>query len=325
MPELCAPRRGFRHDVDAAVATLLRLGIAPDRIVVEGAGPGWRAGTVLRQRPAAGKPLGPRTRVVLSVAGAGGVDLLPYPLRDASEAPPAPDPAQAPSAGPPHGPARGRAAGPVLGVDALMALFDNPLHKLAIHVRAAGGFLALDPDDPAPTLRWIEEIFQLSAAPFPPEARYPLARLLPALHALAGTPRAVALAFGLVFSLPVARVRTVPALVPLDGRGPTRLGVAAARLGVDTVAGAGVVEAAGVEVTFGPLELADWRRHANPARRAERDALYRLVLPAGVHAAVAERWEVGSARVPLQLGHPGCEPRLGINARLGPAPERKAA
>jgi hypothetical protein len=301
MPELCAPRRGFRHDVDAAVATLLRLGIAPDRIVVEGAGPGWRAGTVLRQRPAAGKPLGPRTRVVLSVAGAGGVDLLPYPLRDASETQPA------------------------LGVDALMALFDNPLHKLAIHVRAAGGFLALHPDDPAPTLRWIEEIFQLSAAPFPPEARYPLARLLPALHALAGTPRAVALAFGLVFSLPVARVRTVPALVPLDGRGPTRLGVAAARLGVDTVAGAGVVEAAGVEVTFGPLELTEWRRHTAATRRAERDALYRLVLPAGLHAAVVERWSVGTASQPARLGHPECEPRLGINARLGPAPERKAA
>lgn len=321
MPELCAPRRGFRHDVDAAVAALLRLGVAPDRIVLEGAGPGWRAGTVLRQRPAAGRPLGPRTRVVLSVAGAGGVDLLPFPLRDISDAPPAPEPPLAPSAAP----ADGRGAGVALGVDALMALFDNPLHKLAIHVRAAGGFLALHPDDPAPTLRWIEEIFQLSAAPFPPEARYPLARLLPALHVLAGTPRAVALAFGLVFSLPVARVRTVAALVPLHGRGPTRLGVAAARLGVDTVAGMGVMEAAGVEVTFGPLELAHWRRHTHPKRRAERDALYRLVLPAGMHAAVAERWEVGSADAPLCLGLPEREPRLGINARLGPAPERKAA
>lgn len=298
MPDLCAVRRGFRLDVDGAVSALLRLGVPADRIVVESAGPGWRAGTILRQRPAPGTPLGPRTRVVLSVAGAGGVDHLPYPLRDGGDE--------------------------ALGVDALMALFDNPLHKLAIHVRQAGGFLALHPDEPAPTLRWIEEIFQLSAAPFPPEARYPLARLLPVLHAVAGTSRAVALAFGLVFSLPVAGVRVVPALVPLDGRPPTRLGVAAARLGVDAVAGGGVVEAAGVEVTFGPLTLDEWRRHTAPGHRAERDALYRLVLPATLHDRVHEQWSVGSAGIPLRLDA-AAEPRLGVNARLGPVPERMAA
>jgi hypothetical protein len=299
MPDLCAPRRGFRHDVDAAVAALHRLGIDAERITIRGAGPGWRAGTVLAQSPRPGAPLGPRTRVSLSVAGAGGVDLLPYPLRDAAEG--------------------------ELGVDALMALFDNPLHKLSIHVRGAGGFLALHPDEPAPTLRWIEEIFQLPAASFPVGARYPLARLLPALHRIAGTPGAVALAFGLVFGLPVASVRTVPGLVPLDGAGSSRLGVAASRLGVDMVAGAGLVEGSAVEVAFGPLTLAEWRAHGEPGRRAERDALYRLVLPAELHASVRERWSVGDPRLPARLGDPSSEPRLGLNARLGPAPERKAA
>ncbi|HEX2202302.1 MAG TPA: type VI secretion system baseplate subunit TssG [Longimicrobium sp.] len=299
MPDFCAPRRTFRHDVDAAVAALRRLGVDPERIVLESAGPGWVAGTVLRQSPAPGTPLTPRTRVVLSVSGAGGLDLLPYPLRDEDDR--------------------------ELRVDRLMALFDNPLQKLALHLRQAGGFLALHPDEPAAALRWIEEIFGLSPEPFAPEAWYALARLLPELHRAAGTEGALRLAFPLVLGLPVAEVRVVHDVVELPEGARSRLGEAGARLGVDTVAGAGVVERSVVEVTFGPLDLPAWRRHHAPEPTPERRALYRLLLPALLHGRVRERWAVGDPSVPARLGDPEAEPLLGVNARLGATPERRAA
>jgi hypothetical protein len=299
MPDLCTPRRGFRHDLDSAYGTLRRLGVDPERIRVQSAGLGWHPGTVLRQSPPPGAPLGPRTPVVLTVAGAGALDLLPYPLRDehATE----------------------------FRADRLMALFDNPLHKLALHVRQAGGFLALHPDDAVVTQRWIEEIFQLAPAPVPQGLGYPLARLLPVLHRVAGTSAAVELAFRLVLGLPVAETRVVAGVVPFPPGCRTRLGETGTRLGVDTVAGEGVVERSVLEVTFGPLDLAGWFHHAAPGRRAERDALYRLILPCHLHAAVRERWSVGDASSPARLGDPASQPLLGVNARLGASPERSAA
>lgn len=297
MPDLCSPTRGFRHDLDSAMGTLRRLGVEADRIAVRSAGPGWPRGTVMEQVPTPGTPLSPRTRVTLSVAGAGGLDLLPYPLRDTDEA--------------------------GFGVDGLMALFDSPLARLALHVRQAGGFLALHPDDEPVVLRWIEEVFGLSAAPFPRESWYALARLLPALHRVAGTADAVRLALDLVFGLPVAAVRTLPGTVPVQER--TRLGEAASRLGVDAVAGAGVVAPCVLEVTLGPLSLTRWREHQGDARRAQRDALYRLVIPAGFHGAVREAWAVGDPTAGARPGDPRSEPVLGVNARLGAIPERSAA
>lgn len=294
MPELCTPRRGFHHDLDSAVATLRRLGVEAERVVVRSAGPGWARGTVLRQSPEAGTELTPRTRVTLEVAGVGGVDLLPYPLRDGGD----------------EG----------FGADELMALFDNPLEKLALHVRGAGGFLALHPDDDAVTLRWIEEIFGLSSAPFRRECWYPLARLLPALHRVAGTAEGVRLALGMVFGLPVAQVRTVRGVVPLPPAGRTRLGRAASRLGIDTVAGEGVAAPCVLEVTLGPLTLAQWSEHHHDARRAQRDALYRLVVPAALYRTVREVWAVGDPAIGARPGDPGNEPVLGVNARLGAAP-----
>ena len=183
MPDFRAPHRAFRHDLHSAMASLGRLGVEPARVTVRSAGPGWPEGAILGQSPAPGALLEPRTRVVLEVAGPGGFDLLPYPLRDADD----------------EG----------FGVDRLMALLDDPLHKAALHVRQAGGFLALRPGDTPAALRWIE-LFGVSPRPFAPEHAYALARLLPALHRVAGTAGAVELAFGLVLGLPVAGVRTRP-------------------------------------------------------------------------------------------------------------------
>lgn len=297
MPDLCTPTRGFRHDLHSALGSLRRLGVEPDRIRVRYAGPGWAEGTVLAQEPAPGTEITPRTRVAVSVAGAGGLDLLPYPLRDGDD----------------EG----------FGAAALMALFDDPLAKLALHIREAGGFLALHPSDDAVTLRWIQEIFGVSAAPFPRECWYPLARLLPALHRVAGTPGAVELALRAVFGLPVASVRTASGIVPLPAA--TRLGEAGSRLGIDAVAGAGVRATCELRVTLGPVPLAEWRLHHTPERRAQRDALYRLVVPAPFHQAVHESWEVAAAAAGARPGDPRAEPVLGVNTRLAAIPERSAA
>lgn len=293
MPDLCALHRAVRHDLDTAVASLERLGVELGRITVEAAGPGWPAGAVLGQRPAPGTPITPRTEVVLRVAGAGGFDALPHPLRDAS--------------------------GDGFGVDRLMALFDDPLQKLSLHVRRAGGFLALHPGDHAAALRWIE-LFGLSPHPFPPSHWYALARLLPALHRVAGTAGALEQACRLVLGLPVAAVRTLPGIVPLPVGAATRLGRAASRLGVDAVAGPGLAEQHRVEVEFGPLDLPAWRTHRAPEQAVLRQALYRLVLPCTLHPEVCERWRVGSVDEPAILGTPAHEPLLGVNARLGATP-----
>ena len=292
MPDLCTPTRGIRHDMDSAIASLVRMGVEVDKVVVRSAGPGWPAGTVVHQAPAPGARIGPYTRVVLSVAGRGGVQSLPYPLRDARD----------------EG----------FGVDGLFALFDNPVLKLVHHVREAGQFLALHPDDPASARRWIEDIFGIDPTPWARERWYALARVLPALHRVAGRGDAVPLAFRVVFALPVQRVRTVPGVLPLASARQTRVGTANSRLGVDTVAGTGALGVRRLEVTFGPLALDAYRAHAlSPAMRAERDALYRLILPAHLCAQVAERWTVGDPANPPRLGDLREAPTLGVNARLG--------
>lgn len=290
MPDFCRPRRGVRQRVDAAVASLLRLGVDAERIVVESAGPGWAAGVVAWQAPAPGAPITPRTRVVLAAGGAGALDTLPFPLRDAHDE--------------------------ELRADRLLALLDNPLLKLGIFIRRAGGFLALRRDDPVSALRWIEEIFELSSAPWPRELWYSVARLLPTLHRVAGRPEAVPFALGVVFDLPVAELRIVSAVVERSGGEVTRLGGESARLGVDTVLGGGALGESSLQVRIGPISLAAYLEHTRPARRAQRDALYRLVLPAHL-ARVQECWTVGDPAAGSRLGHGKEPPVLGVNCYLG--------
>lgn len=290
MPDLCRPRRGIRQRVDAAVASLRHLGVDAERIVVESAGPGWAPGVVARQDPAPGEPVTARTRVVLAVGGAGALDTLPFPLRDAHD--------------------------DELRADRLLALTDNPVLKLGIFIRQAGGFLALRRDDPVAALRWIEEIFGLSADPWPRDLWYSVARLLPTLHRVAGRPEAVPLALGVVFNLPVAGVRIVTRVVERPGGELTRLGGGNSRLGVDTVLGGGALDESSVEVVIGPVPLASYLEHTKPSRRAQRDALYRLVLPAHL-ARVEERWTVGDPTTGSRLGDRREPPVLGVNCYLG--------
>ena len=289
MPDLCRPRRGIRQRVDAAVASLLHMGLDAERIVVESAGPGWAAGVVARQDPAPGTPITGRTRVVLAVGGTGALDTLPFPLRDSHD--------------------------DELRTDRLLALADNPILKLGIFIRRAGGFLALRRDDPVTALRWIEEIFGLSAAPWPRALWYSVARLLPTLHRIAGRPEAVPLALAVVFDLPVAEHRIVTAPAAIRAGLTTRLAGENARLGVDTVLDGPLPDDHALEVRIGPVPLAAYQEHTAPARRAQRDALYRLVLPMHL-SRVEERWTVGDARTGSRLGEGHEPPILGVNCYL---------
>ena len=284
MPDFCRPRRGTRARLDAAVASLLHLGVGSERIVAESAGPGWPAGVVARQEPAPGTPLTGRTRVVLSVGGAGALDTLPFPLREADDG--------------------------GLRVGALLALADNPILKLGIFIRHAGDLLAPSGDDPVAALRWIE-LFGLSPAPWPRELWPAVARLLPSLHRVAGRADGIRLALGFVYGLPVAGVRLVDSAV--ESAASTRLGGSHTRLGVDAALAGGALVGSTLEILIGPVTLDTYLDHAN--RRAQRDALYGLVLPAHL-SRVEERWTVGDPRAGSRLGEGDV---LGINFRLAEA------
>lgn len=299
MPDLVTPTRGVRHTVDSAIPTLDRLGVPPERVVLESAGAGWQRGTIVRQQPAPGEPLTPRTRVVLHVAGTGALDSMPFPLRDADDR--------------------------EFRVDRLLALFDNPLLKVAYHLRDAGGYLTLRPGDLDGAVRWLEEIFHIPSGSWPRELWYPLARLLPTLHRIAGRHEAVPLAFRLVFGLPVADVRTVPGIAPLPAAQRTGLARQNSRLGVDTVAGRGLRGETAVCVVFGPISLELYREHLRPERRRQRELLYTLTLPCHLRDKVRERWAVGSREEPARIGDPGNAPVLGVNCYLGRGGRRRIA
>jgi predicted component of type VI protein secretion system len=302
MPDLVRAGRLARQSIDSALTTLHALGVDDARVVIESVGRGWEAGTIVEQAPAPGVPLTARTRVVLKVAGPSAIDSLPFAMRDEDEY--------------------------EFRSDRFFALFDSPLAKLAHRVRRGGDYFVASPDDMVRTRRWIEEIFQLSAERWAEERWFAIARLLPALHRIAGRELALRVACRLVFSLPVESVSMHAGMVKLGGSGTTRLGTHNARLGVDTIAGAGLRDEASVEVHYGPISLDMYRTHHGEAARRERDALYRLVLPMHLARSVRERWRVGDASQPARVGGAGANEDaavLGVNSYLGAPPQRRSA
>ncbi len=299
MPDLCTPRRGVRHVLDSAVPTLLRLGVEMDRIVLQSAGPGWVKGTIVSQQPDAGTELTQETLVTLSVAAAGALDTAPFPMRDSADG--------------------------EFRIDRLFALFDNHLLRLLHHLRAAGGMLDLHPDDPAGAARWIKEIFQLSPDDWPRERWYDVARLLPALHRIAGRPDGAAIALAAVFRLPASPIRLVSGIAPVARDRRTRLGLENGRLGVDALIGDGVTAHTSAEIDIGPVDLGTWRRCQSPAEARQRQAIYRLVVPAHLKGEIRERWEVGDRSQGSVLGDRSREAALGVNSYVGQPTARSAA
>lgn len=299
MPDLADVRRTARHRLDSALLTLLRLGVDFGRIVLESAGPGEPHGAVVSQDPAPGTTLGPISRIVLRVGGSGGLDLMPFPLRDESET--------------------------EFRIDRFFALFDNPALKLGFFLRQGGAYLALHADEPLTARRWLENLFAIDANAWPAERWHPLARLVPRLHALGGTGAAVRVAMSAIFDLPVASVEVVRDVVPVPALGTVRLGTANGRLGFDAVIGGGIIADARVEITYGPLTLYQWRAHATAESARQRTALFPYILPAHLAGRVTERWQVGDATLGATLGDTGEPVLLGVNAYLGALPVRRAA
>lgn len=298
MPDLAATYRGVRHTLDSAVPALLRLGVDPDRIILTAAGAGWVCGTIVSQEPAPGEILYPETRVTLGVAGTGALESVPFPMRDSADG--------------------------EFRIDRLFSLFDNHFLRLTHHLRAAGGLLDLHPDDSEGANRWIVEIFRLSSAPWPRERWYDVARLLPALHRIAGRVDGPALALKAVFRIPASPIRLVAGIAPVPDDRRTRLGIRNGRLGVDALIGDGITAAVGVEIDIGPVDLRTYRRLQTAAEYRQRQALYRLVLPAHLQHDVRERWIVGDRRDAAVLGDSDREAALGVNSYLG-SPGRSAA
>ena len=301
MPDLVRARRLARQTLDSALTTLYALGVDDARVVVESVGRGWEPGTIVEQAPPPETPLSARTRIVLKVAGPSAIDALPFAMRDEDDY--------------------------EFRSDRFFALFDSPLAKLAHRVRRGGDYFVASPDDMVRTRRWIEEIFQLSAERWSEERWFSIARLLPALHRIAGRELALRVAFRLVFSLPVEHVSMHTGMVNLGG-GMTRLGASNSRLGVDTIAGTGLRDEASIEVRYGPIALAMYRAHDGKDARRERDALYRLVLPMHLARSVRERWRVGDARQPARVGGATVNEDaavLGVNSYLGALPQRRSA
>jgi hypothetical protein len=302
MPDLVRTRRLARQSIDSALTTLYALGVDDSRVVIESMGRGWEAGTIVEQSPAPGTPLTARTRVMLKVAGPSAIDSLPFAMRDEDEY--------------------------EFRSDRFFALFDSPLAKLAHRVRRGGDYFVASPDDMVRTRRWIEEIFQLNAERWSEERWFAIARLLPALHRIAGRELALRVACRLVFALPVESVTMHAGMVRLDTARTTRLGQANARLGVDTIAGVGLRDEASIEVRYGPIDLARYLAHTGDGARRERDALYRLVLPMHLARSVRERWTVGDASQPARVGGAQTDEDaavLGVNSYLGARPQRRSA
>ncbi len=299
MPNFVAPTRGVRQSLDSAVESLNQLGVDMNRIVLRSAGPGWRRGTVVSQEPAPGTLLRPESRVTLTVAGAGALDTAPFAMRDSADG--------------------------ELRIDRLFELFDNHFLRLGHHIRSAGGMLSLRPGDYEGAARWITEIFGLSVKPWPKELWYDVARLLPSLHRIAGRPEGPALALRAVFRLPASPVRLVSGIAPVPHERRTRLGSTNGRLGVDALVGDGVTVHTAVEIDIGPVDLATYWRCNTVTERRQRDALYRLVLPAHVQDRVTERWMVGRRDEPATLGDRERPAALGVNSYLGKPEPRSAA
>jgi hypothetical protein len=299
MPDLAGIGRTARHRVDSALLTLLRLGIDFGRVVLESAGPGESAGAVVSQDPAPGAVLTPVSRIVLRVGGSGGLDLMPFPLRDESDT--------------------------EFRVDRLFAIFDNPALKLGFFLRLGGAYLALHADEPLTARRWLEDLFAIPAGGWGAERWHPLARLVPRLHAIGGTAAAVRVAMGAVFDLPVDRVTVTRDVVPVPSPGVLRLGSRNGRLGFDAVLGGGIVADARVEIIYGPLTLDAWRSHVSERNTRERHALFPFILPAHLAGAVIERWRVGDRMLGSRLGEADLPALLGVNAYLAALPSRRAA
>jgi predicted component of type VI protein secretion system len=93
------------------------------------------------------------------------------------------------------------------------------------------------------------------------------------------------------------------------------LGRRAGRLGVDLILGNGIDDEAALEITLGPVSLADYRRHRTEEGGRRIQQVLRLVSP--YHWVYDLKWLVGDAACGPRLGSEIENAVLGVNSHLG--------
>lgn len=289
MPDLTWPRHGFHHTVDSALVNLTQLGVSTDRITVHKAGQGWQPLRVVEQHPAPGQPLTPNVWVELKVEGAGAFFHLPVGMREASE--------------------DGH-----IGTQELVSIFDDAIEKAAVYVRLGGLFFDVRPNHLAGCARWIE-LFGIDPQTWPRERWYSLAILLPCLRYLAGRERGLRLALRLLLDLEVSAIHWRPRRTMMAEEERSLLGERAGRLGVDLILGDGLDDEASLEITLGPISLAEYRRHQTEEGQQRINQVMRFVAP--YHWICEIKWLVGDANRAPRLGVEIENAVLGVNSHLG--------
>jgi hypothetical protein len=289
MPDFVQATRLFQHNVYSAVASLARLGVPLERIVLEYEGGGWDYGTVLRQHPSPGSAISPGARVVLGIAGTGTLESLPFAMREES--------------------ASGEFAG-----DRISALIDIPVVRARCFVHEGASFFNLDPATPITALRWIEDVMRSSATHWASAELYRAARLFSALHRIAGKHDAIPSALRFVYGLEPVLTELIPGEVQVESALATRLGSQNGRLGIDAVVGNALIAPHALRVSIGPVSLSTYLEQIQFAR--SRAAVYRMLIPAYLPSGVQERWVVEQSAHGYRLASRERPALLGISSYL---------
>jgi hypothetical protein len=291
MPDVSWPQYGFYHTVDSALASLARVGIAPERITLRRAGRGWQKDRVVQQSPSAGSPLTDDVAVELTVEGDGLFSRLPTGMRDLG-----PDPEREP------------------GIHELAVLVDDPIDKAANYVRQGGLYFDVQPDNALGCARWIR-LFGIDPADWPKGSWYPLAVLLPCLQDLAGRETGLQLALKVLLDLDIATINRRARRTRLSPDALSRFGERASRLGIDLIVGDGMADEAALDITLGPVSLPIYRQHQTEEGTQRIRQVLHLLLP--YHVVSAIRWLVGDTDRAPRLGIGEENALLGINTHFG--------
>ena len=290
MPDFVWPTHGFYHTTDSALSSLMRAGIAPDRITIKKVGRGWAAAKVVEQLPVVNKPLAPNQTIELQVEGENVFYHLPTGMRE--------------------GVAEGQ-----IGLEELAALFDDPVEKAAFFVRQGGWYFALHPQNYLGCARWLR-LFGVEPESWPRERWYPLALLLPQLHSCAGREDGLRLALKLLLKLEIEAMHWRPRTIHLKAAECSYLGDQSTRLGLDLILGDAVAEEPALEITVGPVGLSNYRHWAETLEGQHLvQQTFRLMMPYDQAYTIA--WLVGDRTCAPRLGTEKDNAILGINSHLG--------
>ena len=291
MPAFSAGTEAHHHSVHSALSTLEALGVPTERITLLRTGrEAVAAGSVVRQRPAAGEPLLPDTMVVLYVAGLGFHHALPVGLWD--------------SGGETHA-----------GTREVLEGLDDPLEKLGHWFHEGAPLFRIAPDDLGACARWLT-LFGIDPEAWPHRLWYRLASLIAGMSDFSCSQTGTAFVLDVLLGLPVKGLSYRPTYTALARDAVSALGSKASRLGIDLLVGDAVEDLATLEVELGPvpLEVFEFFDEQPEGARLLRQTL-EMVLP--VSGEYTVRWAVLDASRAPRLGMREFNSRLGINTHMG--------